>query len=355
MLTRICLATTILASAAMAQGFTSPKGYLTTEGASNHNYILFAKYEMRWQGIDQSHVGDGPKVMNEVAWRRDGTAATSTIWTARTMSNWQMNMGLADYANVQVADLEKNYLTGSKVQVIKPVSLSVVDINTQTTSPAPWTTVVKFDAPFIYTGKDAFIWEVIYDNNTVLADYSFDFQSGGSSTGYNSTSGTIIGTACTSTGKTSAVSNSTTFYNHGTKFRISRSVSNMPDNAPVFLWIDAVDQNLPVPGLCTTLRATPLISIYLGAASATGSITSAIIDNIPYSASVVGGDLYFQYVGVDVGQAGLPFSLSAGRKITVPADPIPTAVTRFYHYKNTATGSTITSGPWYGGIVTRFQ
>ncbi|MCB9917781.1 MAG: hypothetical protein H6832_05215 [Planctomycetes bacterium] len=355
MLTRICLSTALLASVASAQ-ITSPKGYVSTEGTSSHNYMLFSKYEMRWQGIDRSHVGAGAKVMNEVAWRRDGTSSTGSTWTARTMSNWEMNMGLADWATLQVTDLEKNYKTGSKVQVVKPRTLSVVDISAPPTSaPAPWTTVVKFDAPFVYTGSDPFVWEVIYSGNTVTTDYSFDFQYVGTSSGYSSTSGTAVGTNCTATGMTSAISTYVTFYNHLTKFRIYYSLYNMPANSPAFMWIDGMDQNLTVPGLCTKLHALPLINIPLGVSDATGRVGSGYIDNLPYVPSVIGNDLYFQYVGVDLGQAGLPFALSAGRKITVPADPVPTQVTRFYHYKTTATSSTTTSGPWYGGIITRFQ
>lgn len=356
MLTRLLFVTALLTPALTAQ-ITSPKGYLTTEGSTSHNYMLFAKAEMRWQAIDRSHVGGGTKVLREAAWRRDGTAAANANWIKRTLTAWEMNIGLADYSKLEVANLDNNFLPNSVVQVVKPRTLNVVDINATSTSPAPWTTVVKFDVPFIYTGKDALVWEVKYSSNTAVQDYSFDFQYVGSSSGYSSSSGTTVGTSCTSSGQTTAINQYTTFYNHGAgnKFRLYRSLYYFAANAPLFMMIDGADANLTVPGLCTKLHALPTITIPLGAADASGRLTGGYIDNIPHVASIVGKDLFFQYFGIDTGQSSVPISLSFAKKITVPADPVPTQVTRFYHYKNSPTGSTITSGPWYGGIITRFQ
>ncbi|MCB9881347.1 MAG: hypothetical protein H6832_04875 [Planctomycetes bacterium] len=353
---RTTIAIAIATAAATAQ-FTSPKGFVTIEGGTNHSYMLFSKGEMRWQAIDRSHVGGGAKIMRELAWRRDGTTATNSAYTARTMGNFEVNIGLSDWDTLQVANLDNNFKTGSITQVVKPRTLSVVDVSVQPpTAPATWTTVIKFDAPFIYQGSDPFLWEVKYSSNTITTstDYSFDFNYSGS-TQYASTSGTAIGTPCTSTGMTSPVSHAMTFYNHASKFRITRAVSNMPPNTPVFMYLDAVDSNLTVPGLCAVLHVLPTIVLPLGTTDGTGTLATATIDNIPYVASVVGQDLYFQYWGLDLGQAGFPLSLSAATKITVPSDASVYKVTRFYHYKLPGNTSLITSGPWNGGIVTRFQ
>ena len=52
------------------QTFTSPYGFDTTEGNTNHDYILFKYNKMRWQQIDHTPVGTGVKVLRSIAWRR---------------------------------------------------------------------------------------------------------------------------------------------------------------------------------------------------------------------------------------------------------------------------------------------
>lgn len=353
---RTTLVIALVAGAATAQ-FTSPKGFLTTEGATNHNYMLFSKGEMRWQAIDRSHLGGGTKVMRELAWRRDGAGATNAAYTARTMGNFEVNLALSDWDTLQVTNLDNNIKTGTLTQVVKPRTLNAVDVTMQPpATPAPWTTVVKFDVPFVYMGTDPFLWEVKYTSNTITTsvDYSFDFHYVGTTQSV-STTGTAIGTGCTSTGQSSPVTHSMTFYNHASKFRITRAVSNLPANVPAFMYIDGVDSNLTVPGLCAVLHVLPTIIVPLGTTDATGALPSATIDNIPYIASIVGQDLFFQYWGLDLGQAGFPLSLSGATKITVPSDATVYRLTRFYHYKLPGSTSLITSGPWNGGIVTRFQ
>ncbi|MCB9883064.1 MAG: hypothetical protein H6832_17045 [Planctomycetes bacterium] len=351
---RIVLAAALTAACASAQ-ITSPKGFLTTEGSTNHNYILFAKATMHWQAIDNTHVGGGAKVLNEAAWRRDGTAATNALWIARTMTGWEMNMARADWGNLDHLDLSKNVITGTYTQVVKPTTINAVDITAQTTSPAPWTTVVKFDAPFVYDGTTSLMWEVKYTSNTVLQDYAFDFDYNGGSSAYSSGSGTTIGTSCTATGQTSAISWSPSFRNYGSRFGIYwSSISYMPATSPTFLWLDFSDPNLTIPGLCTAIHALPTISVPLGVSSATGSLPATDL-KIPYVASAIGASLYGQTWAVDLGMSPLPFVFSYGKKWTVPTDPTPVTVIRNYVYKNSPTGSDITSGPWCGGIITRFQ
>ena len=178
----------------------------------------------------------------------------------------------------------------------------------------------------------------------------------GSSSGYNSTGGTTVGTACTSTGQSSSIYFSFTFYNHGTKFRLYRYGYRFPNNAPVFLNVDSKNSNLSIPGLCAPLVAMPLISFPLGNTTATGYLPSPnYVDNIPHDPYLAGVTLYFQLMALDAGRpAGFPVVLSQGKSVKVPASPVPTQVTRYYHYKNSPTTSTVTGGPWYGGIITRF-
>lgn len=308
---------------------------------------------MRWQAIDRSSVGK-PALVRSAAWRRDGTSTRGGA--ARVLSSFQMFMADADYDNTQLADLDKNYKR-TPTEVVRKRTLNVVDwTRPPTTPPAPFTNPVKFDKPYAYRGVDAFIWEVRYEANTGMGtDYPFDFQYAGSSSGYSSFFGQTVGTSCKATGRTSSITLSITFYNHGTKFRISRFVSQMPGTASVLLNVDVKDQNLSFPGLCTKIQAFPLIVLPLGVASSAGTISGGYFDNIPHDKGLVGAKLWFQAWSVDPGQTGLPIVLSYAKSVTIPADPIPTQVTRYYHYKNTPTGSLETSGPWYGGIITKFN
>lgn len=355
MLRNLTIACFVLTSVGVAQAFTSPKGYLTTEGATDHNYMLFSKYEMYWQAIDKTNIGAGTKVMREVGWRRDGTGAAST-YAARTMTNWEMSIAKADYGLHNSVDISKNALAGTLKQVVKPRTLNVVDVSAPpTTAPAPWTTVVKFDTPFIYDGLDALLWEVRYTANTMSTNYSFDFTTGGNYA-YSSSTAAKLGTACTSSGSTSPISWTTQWRNYGTGFSIYHAgISNLPKSAPAFLWIDFMDANLSAPIVCTTIHALPTIVLPLGVSDSLGSLAKAEFP-LPYVASAVGASLYGQVWGFDAGRAsGLPMSFSDGAKWTIPSDPTSHDVVRNYRYKTTSTSSEIVSGPWTGGIITRFQ
>jgi hypothetical protein len=213
---------------------------------------------------------------------------------------------------------------------------------------------MKFDRPYVYLGKDAFLWEVRYTANTSTANYPFDFQYVGTSSTYNSNSGTVLGTGCTATGRTSPATLSMTWYNYGNKFKYTRSVYNMPANSPVILFMDFMNSNLSVPGLCTTLYAMPTLVITGGTPTSSTGSASQTVDNIPHVPGLGGAKLYFQALCLDSAQPGFPFALSYGREITFPNDVLPPQVIRNYHYKISAAGSLVTSGPWNGGIITRF-
>lgn len=356
MLRNLSIACLALTSIGVAQAFTSPKGYLTAEAASNHNYMLFSKYEMYWQAIDKTQIGAGTKVMREVAWRRDGTGASSAF-AARTMTNWEMSIGKANYGLHNSVDISKNALAGTFKQVVKPTTLNVIDISAPpTTAPAPWTTVVKFDTPFIYDGADALLWEVRYSTNTLSTNYSFDATTGGNYA-YTTSTASKLGSACTVRGNTSPISWSTQWRNYGTGFSIYHgTIANLPLNSPAFLWIDFADANLSVPVACTTIHALPTIVLPLGVSDASGSLAAAEFP-LPYVQSAVGANLYGQVWAFDPGrQSGLPMSFSDGARWTIPADPTtPHDVVRNYRYKTTSTSTTTISGPWTGGLITRFQ
>ncbi len=362
------VATFGVAASLAAQGgsFTSPAGYDTTDGSSNHDYILFSEYGMRWQQIDHTHRGTPQPNINAISWRRDAATVSDATWISRNVTNLRVIMAHVD--PVSFAPSATNMSGTYKdvpVTVVTVPMLNLPDWTTQTAVPPaaePFTITVPFTTGWNYNGTDDFVWEVQYDTNDQAAnDYGNDFVlDTGSSTGYNSTTGSILtgSVGCIATGDNSGFDITGTFYNYGTKFRVTFGATDAPPNAGILLFLGLSDINLALPGLCGPIRTDSVLlqGTVIGAASATGTMSTVNIDNLPYSPVVVGLDFYGQHLALDVGQTGLPLVVSNGRKWTMPMDPQPHNCTRLYNYLISSTSTTwTTSGPWYGGIVARFD
>src|SRR5690606_38033876 len=152
------LAAATVSSVALSAQFTSPAGYLTTEGSSNHDYILFKYTDLRWQQLDATNLGQ-PAMIQRISWRRDGTSAFNAAWTARTLD---IAVYLAD--SVLPAAISDNYDANYKsppvnVFVSRPVNLP--DWTQPPPSvPAPWDFQIQLDQPWVYTGLEPFLWEL---------------------------------------------------------------------------------------------------------------------------------------------------------------------------------------------------
>src|SRR5690606_21434314 len=338
------LAAATVSSVALSAQFTSPAGYLTTEGSSNHDYILFKYTDLRWQQLDATNLGQ-PAMIQRISWRRDGTSAFNAAWTARTLD---IAVYLAD--SVLPAAISDN--SAVNVFVGRPVHLPVWTQPPPQVA-APWDFQIQLDQPWVYTGLAPFLWELQITNNTTGADYGNDFQSTSGSTG-TSTSGTTIGTGCVATGQTAAMSLAGTVVNQFVRFRASYTVTRAPANAPALLFLDLAQTNVQLPGLCGTAYVMPTIQIPLGTANASGAVPVFQIDDIP-SQGAVGLVLYSQSAAIDMGQPGLPVTLSNARSHTFPAaSGTPNPVTRVYGYRLPA-GTMRAPSTWTGGIVTRFD
>jgi len=354
MLTRIATFS-LLAGGLCAQSyFTSPAGLLTTEGSSNHNYILFRYNQMRWQQIDSTSVGTAYGNISGIAWRRDATGATNSAYAARTVD---MVVLLADGVGVGEVgtDYDNNYL-GTPTAVVgtigNPRTVNLPDWTQQPPSaPAPFDAVVAFDQTWSYSGVNNLLWEVRGDNNSqVGTNYQNDFEATAGSFSSSST-GTATGTGCTATNRTSAFAISTTFYNYATSMEIRYSCTNAEPSMPVFAFLGFADPNLNI-GLCANLRTSAEVSLPLGVSSSTGSVASMYFP-IPYVAQLIGTPTFSQLACPDAGFSP-PVILSSGRMVAMPADPSLPSVARVYQYTVNGT-SLVDSGPWTGGIVTRFQ
>lgn len=351
-ITKSQLAAILLSGAAAAQGFTSPAGYTTTEGSSNHDYILFRYNDLRWQQLDATSVGQAPFLIQRMSWRRDGTVGTDATWIPRTI-----DIGAVLSNSVTPGAISEGYDanysgTPTNVFVSRPVNLPDWTLNLG--SPAPFNLNLPLDVPWLYTATEPFLWELNVTNNTSLSDYGNDFQSITGSTS-TSTSGTSIGTGCIATGQTTAMALAGTVKNQVTRFRIAYTVTRAPASTPVFMNVDFVNSNLAVPGLCTNLIALPTIGFGIGNSDAAGAVPEFALENVPYNPAVVGATIFSQALAPDFGQAVLPFALSNGRSHTFPSPPATSAqVTRVYGYRTSPTAMRAPS-VWTGGIVTLFD
>lgn len=347
----ILLAAGIVAGTADAQAFTSPAGYLTTEGSSNHTYILFKYDRMRWQQLDDTNVGATPSLVQRIAWRRDAGAGANSTWTARTMD---IEVVLSDSvpAAFVSTDFDANYAgMTSTVFTMKPVALPDWT-QVPATTPAPFDLVLQLDTPWPHLGMKPFLWEVRTLNNTTGTDYGNDFQSKSGSR-VTPNDGTSIGSSCTVGGQPMTLAS--TVYNLVTSFRISYRVSNAPPSTSVFANLDLARSNITFPGLCAPIVVAPTISFPLGQSDAVGNL-QLNLGNIPFNQNAVGMRLYSQALALDPTQPALPFALSNGESNTVPNTPTGTLVpvTRLYEYA-LSSGSMRAPSAWTGGIVTRFD
>ena len=123
----------------------------------------------------------------------------------------------------------------------------------------------------------------------------------------------------------------------------------------MFMNIDFVNSNLPVPGLCANVIAVPTISFGVGMSDIAGTVPELALENIPFNAALIGTTIYSQALAPDFGQPVLPFALSNGRSHTFPSTPAtPATATRVYGYR-LASGAMRAPSVWTGGIVALFD
>jgi len=352
LLDRTLFASALLPALVAAQGFTSPAGYVNVEGSSNHDYILFKYDDMRWQQLDQTSVGQAPMAVQRISWRRDGTSGPDPSWFARTMdievvlSNSVMPGAISE-------DFDANY-SGAPTVVFNSKPVNLPDwTQPPLSAPAPFNLNLQLDTQWAYLGLEPFLWEVRTKNNASASDYGNDFQSLSGSTG-SSNSGSVVGTGCVATGRTSAMSLTALVKNQFTRFRIAYGITNGPSSAITFANIDLANAGLTLPGLCGTIVALPTIALPLGTTDAVGALSTSF-ENLPFAQSLVGRTIYSQALSIDGGLAGLPVALSNGRSNVFPTTPTtPAPVTRVYGYR-LSSGSMRAPSVWTGGIIALFD
>src|SRR5690606_6665984 len=169
---------------------------------------------------------------------------------------------------------DQNYLPGTRQVVFTKKQVNMPDWTGNAGTPAPFDFVVPLDVPFTYAPPLALVIDFTHENVAYLGGAA----SGGSSVdrdyaGARTATGANLATGCTATGGSGPYTQNMRLENNGAVLpsygmRLRVAATDAPANAPVLLNIDLADQNLTIPGLCTTLHAGPVVSLALGTADA---------------------------------------------------------------------------------------
>lgn len=299
-----------LSVAAAAQGITSPGGMHAVEG--NASFIHWGG-SRRFQQVDFSNAGSA-MLVSSIAWRRNG-GSTGSAGT-RTF-DFQIDLGDSNFGYLSHV-LDDNYLPGTRVTVFNQ-NVNFPDWSLAIPGPAPFDFGVTLTTPFVYIGLNALVIDFSYTNNSTTGTLATDREFVGPTT---PPAGTVLGTGCIATGRTSAFSHTAYMANsdalptpeYGMRLRLGGS--NAPAGNSVLALIDT--NNLNLTGLlCSTLYPSPTVTLPLTALS-TGSVADVNLQ-FRWHPSLVGLTLYTQLAAVDVGQAPFPIAVSNGRQTTMSA------------------------------------
>ncbi len=285
-----------------------------------------------------------------MAWRRDGrTLAFVPPFPARavTCSVWLGDGNLSSAG----ATFASNFAS-PPTQVVTNRAFAFPDHSALPLAiPAPFTAVVTFDVPFVYTGQQDLVWELRMTASVPAATFQMDVasSSGPSPTTYGGS--TAIGNGCTTTNGRMQLrwSGATTVSAH----ELAWSLANGPTGTQVSVLVGAA-ATTTVPGLCEPLHTTGRWFAIPGTTNAAGTFVTPAGWSAPYDPTVVGFALTAQAVALDATQGALPFALSNGvTNVISDVGASPVLCRRvFASSTSNATNGNVTAS---FGLVTEFR
>jgi hypothetical protein len=330
---RAFLSLLAVAAPLTAQTTTSPRGFDAKEG----NTVFFhwaTATGRRLQGID-----DGwrtrPRLVPGIAFRRDGAGGSTarTLDIKVTMAECNMALVSSDLSRNQ----HSNVYANSTLMSFAWPDWSAAAVP----PPAKFDATIKFPRPWVYTGAGALLWDVEYSNasSNSLSATDRDY------TAPTTSAGTVLGTGCAGMAHDMRLENSGP---GAPSFGMRIRFDGTSANRPAFLLLAAVDSNLTVPGLCTTLRALPILPLIpVGSTTPGGTLPAANVC-FPYIAGLQGLPFVTQLLVLDPTQPGFPAKLSNGRRATMPSNASVAAHDAMYAW-HTLGGST--TGTTFGGSL----
>lgn len=285
---------------------TSPAAVTTVDGASNSAFP-FTATSNRFQQTITDFKGS-PRLFKSVALRPDQgyscpNCVTRTVEVQITMAHTDITKTTTTFAS--------NYI-GTPVVVFPRQKVTLPTRKGPYGSvPAPDFTFI-FKTPFPYDGKQDFLVDIQTWNASPSGTGNEYYGDYASTRTYAQR--VSIGTGCTATGKSAAMSigsycSSQPDSNNNASHRFYWYGANAVDNGAGLIIAGVKNPNLTVPGLCTNLYAdfVLLFPVTFDAAGAYSLVIYA-----PFEPGWVGATVYAQAMAIDTGRTGIPLSLSNG-------------------------------------------
>jgi hypothetical protein len=294
----------------------------SVEGTMANGYPFASYLSARYMQV-HSDVGGTPKLIKQIAFRRDGARpATGTGTRAVDCEFWLGHS--VDWNRISFV-FANNWLS-TPTQVI---TRQVVNIGPllSTNTPAPFELVFPFGTPFLYIGNTSLAWDSIEYANTGTVSFSHDAE-GGTST--NGAAAVLTGAGCVATSQTVAMDIAVQHVDRGGSYQCGLYVQYAPTNAPTVLMLGTANPALTLPGLCGGIYTNFALQVPLGVSSATGFIgETGVSASGAYPSALAtfvlpntfnGAAIYAQAHALDAGSSlSIPVCNSNGRSWTVPA------------------------------------
>lgn len=337
-----CLA---LCPALVGQLRTLPTGYQARPGeystGTGVTYPFGRSVNFAYQEVHSSWNGTTQAPLTAIGFRRAPRRAANATALAHTVDA-TITMGpgnLPGFTNTFATNF-----TGTATVTMATRTVNMPDWTQPFVPEYLFSIWMPLDAPYVVDTTQDFVWDLLLMNSTLPNVSSSLYYSDRTST--TSATGFVLGTGCIATGQTSPVALTTSFTNNTTTglMGLTFGGSNFPASVPGVLHLGLTNLNLPFPGLCGTVHASPDVAIPIGPTGATGTLTSTSI-TFPFQASLLNAYFYTQALAPDAGQAGLPLVLSNARE-----GGFPPGSTFKYIYSLTPPALT-GSGPFTAGSV----
>jgi hypothetical protein len=322
----------------------SPPHYATEEGTTISSLPFSGTtFPIRCQQLHTDLHGPAT-TLKGIAYRRDGTRAPNALFASRSLDLLLRCAG----ANTATfgATFASNYAT-PPVAVVTRKSVNSPDfVDQPRIVPAPFLFAIPFDVPFAYAGTLDLLWEVeVFGATGSGTSVPLD----GVISGFNLVipgSYVMVGRGCNvpaASQNEMQLRSSISLQGFPVNAWIfDYAVANAPANAAAVFLFGTVNPNLPVPGLCTNLFVTPVLSVS-GTTDGQGAwrplATILPSPRIAYADAAVGARVEAQVIALDANRpGGLPLAGTNGVSSTLPPWT-PTVDIARLHETGTTTGT----------------
>lgn len=294
----------------------SPKGYETRPGNSFLNIAALIAPQ-QFQQLDNSQLGKA-RTIKALCFRRSFVAPTNSGAVANRFTV-SLRIGHGDYSKLATARNVREVLVGAWTAGATDIQVDTPDLSAKPTSPrVPWSIKVPLTKPFVYDGKSALFYQVLFQKPAKNGFIPVDAVRSAASA--RSVGAPVEPTkGCKTSGSMSASAGFTVYGDQARKSTLTLSARRVWARQPVLFHIGLRNPNLRVPGLCAPVLSSGEI-VVSGGTSATGSLSRVV--SVAHDDSFVGLELFVQAWQLDANQPGLPLAGSSGfRTGKYPARP----------------------------------